>query len=92
MARYIAKNIVAAKIAKKCEIQLSYAIGLPKPQSIYVETFNTSKYSETELIDMINKIFDLSVKGIIDTLDLLKPIYLPTATFGHFGRNDLDLP
>lgn len=92
MARYVAKNIVASKIAKKCEIQLSYAIGLPNPQSIYVDTFNTSKYSEEELIKMIYALFDLSVEGIINTLDLLKPIYLPLATYGHFGRVDLNLP
>lgn len=92
MARYVAKNIVASKIAKKCEIQLSYAIGLPNPQSIYVDTFNTSKYSEEELIKMIYGLFDLSVEGIINTLDLLKPIYLPLATYGHFGRIDLNLP
>ncbi|AZG68705.1 methionine adenosyltransferase [Mycoplasma struthionis] len=92
MARYIAKNIVAAKIAKKCEIQLSYAIGLPRPQSIYVDTFNSSKYSEKEIIDMIYSVFDLSVEGIIKTLDLLRPIYLQTASFGHFGRLDLNLP
>lgn len=92
MARYVAKNIVASKIAKKCEIQLSYAIGLPNPQSIYVDTFNTSKYSEEELIKMIYELFDLSVEGIINTLDLLKPIYLPLATYGHFGRIDLNLP
>jgi len=92
MARYVAKNIVASKIAKKCEIQISYAIGLPNPQSIYVDTFNTSKYSEEELIKMIYALFDLSVEGIINTLDLLKPIYLPLATYGHFGRSDLNLP
>lgn len=92
MARYVAKNIIASKIAKKCEIQLSYAIGLPNPQSIYVDTFNTSKYSEEELIKMIYALFDLSVEGIINTLDLLKPIYLPLATYGHFGRIDLNLP
>lgn len=92
MARYVAKNIVASKIAKKCEIQLSYVIGLPNPQSIYVDTFNTSKYSEEELIKMIYALFDLSVEGIINTLDLLKPIYLPLATYGHFGRIDLNLP
>lgn len=92
MARYIAKNLVAAGVAKKIEIQLSYAIGLPRPQSIYIETFKTSKYSEKEIINAVYSIFDLSVEGIIKTLDLLKPIYLQTATFGHFGRNDLDLP
>ncbi|TPE58049.1 methionine adenosyltransferase [[Mycoplasma] falconis] len=92
MARYVAKNIVAAGIAKRCEIQLSYAIGLPRPQSIYVETFNTSKYSEKEIVDMIYQLFDLSVEGIINTLQLQRPIYLQTASFGHFGRSDLDLP
>ncbi|PWC08669.1 methionine adenosyltransferase [Mycoplasmopsis arginini] len=91
MARYIAKNLVAANIAKKVEIQLSYAIGLPRPQSIFVETFSSSKYSEEQIIKAIYKIFDLSVEGIIKTLDLLKPIYLKTSTFGHFGRNDLEL-
>ncbi|CRH48757.1 S-adenosylmethionine synthase [Chlamydia trachomatis] len=91
MARYIAKNLVAANIAKKVEIQLSYAIGLPRPQSIFVETFSSSKYSEEQIIKAIYKIFDLSVEGIIKTLDLLKPIYLQTSTFGHFGRNDLEL-
>ncbi|PZW01387.1 methionine adenosyltransferase [Metamycoplasma auris] len=91
MARYIAKNLVAAGIAKKLEIQLSYAIGLPRPQSIYVETFNSSKHSEDEIIEGIYKLFDLSVEGIINSLNLLRPIYLQTATFGHFGRNDLDL-
>lgn len=92
MARYLAKNIVAANIAKECEIQLSYAIGLPNPQSIYINTFGTSKYNEEQLIKMVNDLFDLSVEGIINTLDLLKPIYLQTATYGHFGRSDLDLP
>ncbi|BAP39688.1 methionine adenosyltransferase [Metamycoplasma canadense] len=91
MARYIAKNLVAAGIAEKIEIQLSYAIGLPNPQSIYVDTFNSSMYKEELIIKAINSIFDLSVEGIINTLDLLRPIYLQTATFGHFGRNDLDL-
>ncbi|ENY68654.1 S-adenosylmethionine synthetase [Metamycoplasma auris 15026] len=91
MARYIAKNLVAAGIANKIEIQLSYAIGLPRPQSIYVETFGTSKYNENQIIEAIYSLFDLSVEGIINSLDLLRPIYLQTATFGHFGRNDLDL-
>ncbi|MGX9359095.1 methionine adenosyltransferase [Mycoplasma sp. 2575] len=91
MARYITKNFVAAGIAKKMEIQLSYAIGLPRPQSIYIETFSTSKYTEQEIINAVYKLFDLSVEGIINTLNLLNPIFLPTATFGHFGRNDLNL-
>ncbi|WP_373436687.1 methionine adenosyltransferase [Metamycoplasma equirhinis] len=92
MARYIAKNIVAAKIAKKCEIQLSYAIGLPRPQSIYVDTFGTSEYNEETIQKLVNDLFDLSVAAIIKKLDLRRPIYLQTATFGHFGRDDLDLP
>ncbi|AWX42959.1 S-adenosylmethionine synthase [Metamycoplasma cloacale] len=92
MARYIAKNMVAAGIAERFEIQLSYAIGLPKPQSIYIDTFGTSKYSEKEIVEIINKLFNLSVEGIINTLDLKNVSYLPTASFGHFGRKDLDLP
>ncbi|WP_027122940.1 methionine adenosyltransferase [Metamycoplasma spumans] len=91
MARYITKNLVAAGVAKKLEIQLSYAIGLPRPQSIYVESYGTSKFSDEEIANAIYKLFDLSVEGIIKTLDLQKPVYLQTATFGHFGRNDLDL-
>ncbi|WP_427902851.1 methionine adenosyltransferase [Metamycoplasma alkalescens] len=91
MARYIAKNLVAAGVAKKLEIQLSYAIGLPRPQSIDIETFGTSEFDEKKIIEAIYCLFDLSVEGIINTLDLLKPIYLQTATFGHFGRKDLDL-
>lgn len=91
MARYITKNLVAAGVAKKLEIQLSYAIGLPRPQSIYVESYGTSKFSDEEIANAIYKLFDLSVEGIIRTLDLQKPVYLQTATFGHFGRNDLEL-
>ncbi|TPR53705.1 methionine adenosyltransferase [Metamycoplasma neophronis] len=91
MARYITKNLVAAGVAKRLEIQLSYAIGLPRPQSIYVDTFNTSKFSDEKISQAIYDLFDLSVEGIIKTLDLQKPVYLQTATFGHFGRNDLDL-
>lgn len=92
MARYIAKNLVAANIANKIEIQLSYAIGLPRPQSIYIDTFGDNKYSQEFLINLINKHFDLSVEGIINTLNLLNVSYLPLATFGHVGRLDLDLP
>lgn len=92
MARYVAKNMVAAGFADRMQIQLSYAIGVAKPISICIDTFNTSKYNEKELIDIVNANFDLTPKGIISTLDLRRPIYRQTATYGHFGRNDLDLP
>ena len=92
MARYVAKNMVAARFADRMQIQLSYAIGVAKPISICIDTFNTSKYTEKELIDIVNANFDLTPKGIISTLDLRRPIYRQTATYGHFGRNDLDLP
>ena len=92
MARYVAKNMVAAGFADRMQIQLSYAIGVAKPISICIDTFNTSKYTEKELIDIVNANFDLTPKGIISTLDLRRPIYRQTATYGHFGRNDLDLP
>lgn len=85
-ARYIAKNIVAAKLADRCEIQLSYAIGVDKPVSIYVNTFNTNKVSEESIIECIKKNFPLTPKWIIDTLDLKRPIYKKTAAYGHFGR------
>ena len=92
MARYVAKNMVAAGFADRMQIQLSYAIGVAKPISICIDTFNTSKYTEKELIDIVNANFDLTPKGIISTLDLRRPIYRQTATYGDFGRNDLDLP
>lgn len=92
MARYVAKNMVAAGFADRMQIQLSYAIGVAKPISICIDTFNTSKYTEKELIDIVNANFVLTPKGIISTLDLRRPIYRQTATYGHFGRNDLDLP
>ena len=92
MARYIAKNIVASGICKKCQIQVSYAIGVAKPTSIYVDTFNTSKVSNDLILKKVEEVFDLTPKGIIDTLDLKRPIYKQTAAYGHFGRNDLDLP
>ena len=92
MARYVAKNMVGAGFADRMQIQLSYAIGVAKPISICIDTFNTSKYTEKELIDIVNANFDLTPKGIISTLDLRRPIYRQTATYGHFGRNDLDLP
>ncbi len=89
-ARYVAKNIVAAGLADKCEIQVSYAIGVAKPTSISIETFGTAKIPEEKIMQLINTHFDLRPKSIIDTLDLLKPLYLPTATYGHFGREDIE--
>ena len=91
-ARYVAKNIVAAGLADKCEIQLAYAIGVAEPTSIMVDTFGTGKKSNQELVDLIRKHFDLRPAGIIKMLDLRRPIYKQTAAYGHFGRNDLDLP
>ena len=91
-ARYVAKNIVAAGLADKCEIQLSYAIGVAEPTSIMVDTFGTGKKTNQELVDLIRKHFDLRPAGIIKMLDLRRPIYKQTAAYGHFGRNDLDLP
>ena len=91
-ARYVAKNIVAAGLADKCEIQLSYAIGVAKPTSINVNTFGTDKLSDTELVEIIRENFDLRPAGIIRMLDLRRPIYKQTAAYGHFGRTDVDLP
>ena len=91
-ARYVAKNIVAAGLADKCEIELAYAIGVAKPLSIFVDTFGTGKVSEAELVELINKNFDLRPGAIIRDLDLRKPIYRQTAAYGHFGRTDIDLP
>ena len=91
-ARYVAKNIVAAGLADKCEIQLSYAIGVAHPMSIMVDTFGTGKISDQKLVEMIRENFDLRPAGIIKMLDLRRPIYKQTAAYGHFGRNDLDLP
>ena len=91
-ARYVAKNIVAAGLAKKCEIQLSYAIGVAHPTSVMVDTFGTGKISNEKLVDMIRENFDLRPAGIIKMLDLRRPIYKQTAAYGHFGRTDLDLP
>ena len=91
-ARYVAKNIVAAGLADKCEIQLSYAIGVAHPTSIMVDTFGTGKVSEEKLVEMIRENFDLRPAGIIKMLDLRRPIYKQTAAYGHFGRTDLDLP
>ena len=92
MARYIAKNIVAAGLCKKCQIQLSYAIGVAKPTSVLVDTFNTAKVSEEIISNKVLELFDLTPKGIIKTLDLKRPIYSQTAAYGHFGRDDIDLP
>ena len=91
-ARYVAKNMVAAGLARKCEIQLSYAIGVAHPTSIQVETFGTGKLSDQKLTEIVRENFDLRPAGIIKMLDLRRPIYKQTAAYGHFGRNDLDLP
>ncbi|MDD6627852.1 MAG: methionine adenosyltransferase [Lachnospiraceae bacterium] len=91
-ARYVAKNIVAAGLAEKCEIQLSYAIGVAQPTSIMVDTFGTGKIADEKLVDIVRENFDLRPAGIIKMLDLRRPIYKQTAAYGHFGRNDLDLP
>ena len=91
-ARYVAKNLVAAGLCDKAEIQLSYAIGVASPTSIRIDTFGTGKLSEDKLVDIIRENFDLRPAGIIQMLDLRRPIYKATAAYGHFGRNDLDLP
>jgi S-adenosylmethionine synthetase len=91
-ARYVAKNIVAAGIADRCEIQLSYAIGVARPTSIMVDTFGTGKIEDSKITELIRENFDLRPAGIIRMLDLRRPIYRQTAAYGHFGRNDLDLP
>ena len=92
MARYIAKNVVAAGLANKCEIQLSYAIGVAEPTSVLVETFGTNKISEAKIVEAIRANFKLTPKGIIEWFDLKRPIYSQTAAYGHMGRTDLDLP
>lgn len=91
-ARYVAKNIVATGIADKCEVQLSYAIGVAQPTSVMVDTFGTGKIDDVALTDIIRKHFDLRPAGIIKMLDLRRPIYKQTAAYGHFGRNDIDVP
>ncbi|WP_277631478.1 methionine adenosyltransferase [Atopococcus tabaci] len=91
-ARYIAKNIVAANLAQKCEVQLAYAIGVAEPVSISVDTFGTGEVSESKLIEAVRSLFDLRPAGIIKMLDLQRPIYKQTAAYGHFGRTDIDLP
>ena len=91
-ARYVAKNLVASGIADKCEIQLSYAIGVAQPTSIMIDTFGTGKLKDDEIINIIRENFDLRPAGIIKMLNLRQPIYKQTAAYGHFGRNDLALP
>ena len=91
-ARYVAKNVVAAGLADRCEVQLSYAIGVAEPTSVMIDTFGTGKLSDNELTDIVRKVFDLRPGGIIKMLDLRRPIYKQTAAYGHFGRTDVDLP
>ena len=91
MARYICKNLVASGLVDKCELQIGYAIGVPTPVSLYIDTFSTGKLPDYKILDIIGRVFDLSVDGIINTLDLKKPIYKSTSYFGHFGREDLDV-
>ena len=91
-ARYVAKNIVAAGIADKCEIELAYAIGVAEPVSIFVDTFGTGKIADEKIVDLIRRNFELRPAGIIDMLNLRRPIYKQTAAYGHFGRTDIDLP
>ena len=90
-ARYVAKNLVAAGLADRCEVQISYAIGVAEPTSIRVETFGTSKLNNVHLDQLVRRYFDLRPRAICSMLDLNRPIYLPTAAYGHFGRDDLDL-
>ncbi len=90
-ARYVAKNIVAAGLADRCEIQVSYAIGVAEPTSISVETFGTEKIARTKIVELVREHFDLRPRGLIEMLDLKRPIYQPTAAYGHFGRSDIDL-
>jgi S-adenosylmethionine synthetase len=90
MARYIAKNIVAARLGDQCEIQISYAIGVAQPISVFVNTFGTGKIPDAKILELVKKHFDMRPKAIIDHLDLRRPIYRKTAVFGHFGRSDPD--
>ena len=92
MSRYVAKNIIAAGLADKCEIQLAYAIGVANPVSVMVDTFMTGKVSDEKIAEVVKKVFDLRPAAIIETLDLRRPIYTPTSAYGHFGRKDIDLP
>ena len=91
-ARYVAKNVVAAGLAKSCEVQLAYSIGVAKPVSLRIDTFGTGKISEEKISELVGKVFDLTPSGIIKMLDLRRPIYKQTAAYGHFGRNDVNLP
>ena len=91
-ARYVAKNLVAAGVAKRLEIELAYAIGVAKPVSVAVDTFGTGVISDEKIVEIIDKVFDLRPAAIIDTLNLRRPIYKQTAAYGHFGRTDVDLP
>jgi S-adenosylmethionine synthetase len=91
-ARYVAKNIVAAGLADRCELQIAYAIGVARPVSVSIETFGTGKIAEDKIVDFVRQTFDLRPAGIIKALDLRRPIYRQTAAYGHFGRTDLDLP
>jgi S-adenosylmethionine synthetase len=90
MARYIAKNVVAAGLAKKCEVQLSYAIGVAEPTSVMVNTFGTGKYPEAKISNAVSLVFNMTPRGIMETLDLRRPIYQKSAAYGHFGRADKD--
>jgi S-adenosylmethionine synthetase len=90
MARYIAKNLVASGIAQRIEVQMAYAIGIPEPVSIFVDTFGTSKIDDLEIVSLIKKNFDLTPRGIIEKLNLRRPIFKKTAAYGHFGRDDED--
>ncbi len=91
MLRWVAKNVVAAKLASRCEVQIAYAIGKAEPLSVNVETFGTGVIDDDKIAAAISKVFDLRPRAIIHQLDLLKPIYNPLAAYGHFGRDDLDL-
>jgi S-adenosylmethionine synthetase len=90
-ARYVAKNVVAAGLAERCEIQLSYAIGIAEPVSVHVETFGTGKIADERLRSLVRQHFDLTPYGIVEMLDLIRPIYKSTAAYGHFGREDVEL-
>ena len=90
--RYVAKNIVASGLAEKCEIQISYAIGVSEPTSISIDTFNTGKLDDQKISEIVKKVFDLRPSGLIQMLNLCRPIYRDTAAYGHFGRDDIDAP
>ena len=92
MARFVAKNIVAAELASKCEVQLAYAIGIAEPMSVLVDTFGTGTILESELGRLVREVFELTPAGIISSLDLKRPIYLATAVYGHFGREEEEFP